>query len=284
MIGEFFNTYFCESITQYQGYNPVNTIVYMAILLFVSFFIIYPFFNKRGIKFDFQFFKNVFPYILLGSTVRIFEDMQLLERSCNPLELGFYTISPGIYIAVGLFAIFSLIISMKLGKRYGIDRLRFFGIFGYLVALPIAFVLLISLRNPIEFLFVYFIVFFIVVILYCVFKFFNLELFHNKLNIAALAGQALDGAATFTALVFFPKFSEQHVVSNLLIDGVNSLTNTTFFGPFAFLIVKVSLVLFIIYFLDQEVKNKNLCSFIKIFIIILGFAPGIRDSFSLGVL
>ncbi|MBU1120968.1 DUF63 family protein, partial [Candidatus Micrarchaeota archaeon] len=43
MIAEFFNTYFCESITQYQGYNPVNTIVYIAILLFVSFFIIYPF-------------------------------------------------------------------------------------------------------------------------------------------------------------------------------------------------------------------------------------------------
>ncbi|MFH1545117.1 MAG: DUF63 family protein [archaeon] len=284
MIAEFFNTYFCESITQYQGYNPVNTIVYIAILLFVSFFIIYPFFHKKGIKFDFSFFKNVFPYILLGSTVRIFEDMHLLERSCNPLELGFYTISPGIYIAVGLFAIFSLIVSMKLGKRYGIDRLRFFGVFGYLVALPITFFHLLQLRNPIEFFFVYFLVFFIVVILYYVFRHFDLELFKDKLNIAALAGQALDGAATFTALAFFPRFSEQHVVSNFLIEGVNSLTNTTFFGPFAFMMVKVSLVLFIIYFLGQEVKNKNLCNFIKIFIIILGFAPGIRDSFSLGVL
>jgi uncharacterized membrane protein len=278
MVFAFIKKYFFDPIEEYSGYNPVNTVVYGIILLAVSFYLIYPFFKRRGIKFDWDFFKAVFPFILFGSTFRVFEEKTsavfFFERSSNPLSFGYYVVSPGIYIAVGLLTIFLLVASIKIGKRLNKSPLKIFKLFGWLLALPIVFFHILHLTHPIEFLFVLATVIAIILALIVVFKFLNLRLLKDKLNIATLASQTTDGIATFTALTFFKSYSEQHVLSNLIIQN---------FSPAAFVLVKIALVLLIIYFVDKEVEDQTLKNFIKIFIIILGFAPGIRDTFSLGL-
>ncbi|MEW6295651.1 MAG: DUF63 family protein [Candidatus Diapherotrites archaeon] len=284
MISDFFQEYFVKPIIDYSGYNLVNTIVYAAILLFVSFKIIFPFFAKRGISFDFNFVKAVFPYIVLGSTLRIFEDLQLITRNPFPWELGYYFVSPGIYIMIGLFTIVALYASIKAGKKNLYKALKIFGAIGLIADIPVVLFLLFKLKHVQEFIQVLLIVAVVVILIKFLSNKLKTKIFKDNSSLMVAAGQAMDGGATFTALTSFSTFSEQHVVSNFLMDAVNNATNSTFFGPFAFLLVKIVIALLIIYFAETEIKDAKLKNFIKVFVIIIGFAPGIRDSFSLGVL
>mgnify|MGYP001562544169 CR=1 FL=1 len=278
MAEDFITKFFINPIINYEGYNPINTIVYALILLAIAFWFIYPFFSKRGIKFDWQFMKAVFPYIVLGSTLRVFEETYsnvfLFARSANPLELGFYTITPGIYIAIGVFAILSLLFSIWASKKINKPTTTIFGIIGIIPAAIIVLYELTKLTRLFEFAFVFFALAIVLGILYIVLNFLKLPIFKDKLSIMAIAGHSMDGIATFTALTFFSTFSEQHFVSNFIIQT---------FSPLAFVAVKVVLITVIVYLLDKEVDDKNLNGFLKILIAILGFAPGIRDTFSLGL-
>ncbi len=278
MVLELWHEFFARPILEYSGYNVVNTLVYGAVLLGVAFGLVYPFFKKRGINFDYGFFKAVLPYIILGSTFRIFEEANssvfFFQRSANPLELGFYMVSPGIYVLMGVLAIISLYASLRLAPKIGMNPLRMFGLAGWVAVLPVVFFQLLHLTRPIEFLFVWVAVGVIVAGLYHAFRLLKKNVLKERLNVAALAAQATDGVATFTALGFFSSYSEQHVVSNFIIQN---------FSPAAFVVVKVALALLILYFVDKEIESSSLRNFIKIFIIILGFAPGIRDAFSLGL-
>src|SRR3989344_2100965 len=93
---DFIQQYFFDPILEYSGYNIVNTLVYGIILLVVAFYLVYPFFNRKGVKFDTKFALAVLAFVLFGSTIRILEDLRIFGRSANPLDPGFYTITPGI--------------------------------------------------------------------------------------------------------------------------------------------------------------------------------------------
>ena len=47
--------------------------------------------------------------------------------------------------------------------------------------------------------------------------------------------------------------------------------------------IAVGLILAILHYVDKEIQNENLRNFIKLFLIILGFATGLRDLMTLGV-
>jgi uncharacterized membrane protein len=98
------------------------------------------------------------------------------------------------------------------------------------------------------------------------------ELVYDKLNLLAVGGQALDGTATFVATQLLT-CGEQHPLSNAIL-GV---------FPVLFVLIKVAVAFAIIYYVDKEIEDPNLRGFIKVFIMILGFAPGIRDAFTVGV-
>ncbi|MFH1255910.1 MAG: DUF63 family protein [Candidatus Diapherotrites archaeon] len=271
-IGEFVQKYFVESITQYQGYNLVNTLVYIAILLAVSFFIIYPLLAKRGVKFNLKFMLAVFPYIVFGSTIRILEDLRIFARSANPFEPGFYSVSPGIYIAVGLLAVFCLLLSLFLAKKLNKDYLKIFGIIGWVLAIPIVIFDLAKFIEPMQFIGIIALTAALTGIAYFIGKAFRKDFFADLLGIFPIAGQALDGSATFFA-VGLSNCGEQHVASNIILN----------IHPLLFPIVKVALALAIVYFVKAEIKNENLRGFALVFIAIMGFAPGIRDVFTVAV-
>ncbi len=276
MASDFLSNFFCDPILQYSGYNIVNTLIYGIILLVVAFKLVYPFFTKKGISFDARFLWAVLPYIVLGSSFRIYEDLKLLPRSCNPLEFSFYTISPGIYILIGILTILALGVSIIVANRtkqspymvfagFGVI-LAFFNLVAFsqfvdrwwvIAAVPIGTLLLTIAAT----------------IITAKIEQLKTLLQHNQLNQTVFFGQVLDGFATFTAIQFF-NFGEQHVFSNFIIQT---------FSPVAFLIVKILLMLAVLYFIDKEIEDKNLAGFIKIFVAIIGFAPGIRDTLLIGV-
>lgn len=280
MVSDLINDFFIQPIASHSGYNLINTLVYAAILLGIAFFVVFPFFKKRGIKFDFSFFKAVFPFIVLGSTLRIFEEsyssvyLPAFGRSTDPLTFGFYMISPGIYIFIGLLTIFSLFISLFLSKPLNKEPLKIFMAIGIILSVPIVLCHLFNLTHPIEFFFVFVLTGIIVFAAKLISEKMNFGILSTNLNLAVLFGQTLDGVATFTALSFFPSFSEQHVLSNFVIET---------FSPAAFILVKVLLALAVLWYVDKDIKDEKVRNFIKLFVIIIGFAPGIRDAFSLGL-
>ena len=259
--------------TSLQGYNIVNTAVYGIILLVVAFFIVFPFLDKRKVKFDFKFMLSLLPYIVFGSTARVIEDLGIFQRSMNPLEFGYYTYTPGIYIAVGLLAIASLFVSRFLSAKMKIDFYKLFAGIWILFALPVVCFNLLYFKVWAGFfgilalaaVLTYFIIF--------VYQKLGKKLFEDNMNKVALFGQALDGGATYVALNFF-SCGEQHVVSRAIIENL---------GPAAFPLIKIALVVLILGYLEKEIKDKNLKGFIKIFITIIGLAPGIRDLFTVAV-
>ena len=269
---DFIQQYFLDPIINYSGYNFVNTLAYGIILLVVAFYLVYPFFNKKGIKFDFRFATAVLAFVLFGSTMRILEDLKIFPRAADPLNPAFYTITPGIYIAVGIFTILALIFSMWLSKRINKDAIKIFGAIGIAATIPFVVFDLLNFKEPFYFALILLMWIIVMTFAYLIAKKLKPELVSDNLNLLAVAGQGLDGTATFVATQML-SCGEQHPLSDAIL-GV---------APLLFVLVKVAIAFAIIYYVDKEIEDPNLRAFIKIFIMILGFAPGIRDSFTVGV-
>ncbi len=275
MVFDAIYDFFCKPIVEYSGYNLVNTIVYAAILLAVAFWLVLPWLKRSGFPLDHRFLLAVIPFILFGSSFRILEDLRLLQRSCDPFSVWFYTITPGIYIATGILTIVALWLSLKIGKKDAEKTLKIFGGIGLIFALPVLVFLLtrFTVWNG----------FFGVLFLAAVLSFIakhgtkwwkkTKPILESKLNRMVFFGQMLDASATFISIQFY-NCSEQHVLSAGIIGS---------FGPFAFVVVKFALMLLVLYYADKEVEDAKTRDFIKILVAIIGFAPGIRDALTLAV-
>ncbi len=272
MLQDLWYEFFCRPAIEYGGYNLVNTLVYGAILLAVGFFVVFPLLDRRGIKFNFRFALSLLPYIFLGSTFRVLEDLRLVERSCNPLEAGFYTYTPGIYIAVFAVVILALVSARIASRKFGISFYKIFGGIGAIAVIPLLAFHFLNFRTWLGFFEVIAVSAVLVVLAKLATEKFKKGFFSNKMNLLALGGQVLDGSATFVATQFF-RCGEQHVLSDIVLKAF----------PFGFILIKIALVIVILHYVDKEIKNKNLRNFIKLFLIILGFATGLRDLFTLGV-
>jgi len=271
MIGDIINTYFLEPLYNpaVQGYNLVNTLVFVGILLAVSFFLLYPQLNRRGIKFNFHFMLAMFPYILFGIGVRVIEDMGILPRSHLFWELGFWTVTPGIWIMVAVVVIAGLVLAKKLENK---AKFGFHGIlagFGALFALP---VLLFNMAQFVAWPWFFAILAGVVLVTGLVWLAVGRlkeGFFKDRLNALAVGGQAMDGVATVIATQAL-NCGEQHPLSLAILD-VNGLL---------YILVKVALALLIVYYVDKEIRDKNLNGFIKVFITIIAFSTGTRNLFT----
>ncbi|MFH0955069.1 MAG: DUF63 family protein [Candidatus Micrarchaeota archaeon] len=280
MAADFVFEYFCKPILQREGYNLVNTGVYAAILLVIAFGLVIPWLKKTKLPLDHRFLAALLPFIVLGSGFRVFEDLGLVHRSCNPLSPWFYTITPGIYIAVGILTILALWISLKINGKNTPEKnpsriFKIFGGIGIVLTLPVLFFL--GTRTIVwdGIAGVFFLAALTTAIAVLASKRFSKtkKLFEILLNRLVFFGQMLDANATFVSLQFY-NCSEQHVLSAGIISS---------FGPFAFVIVKFALMYLVLYFADKEIEDEKTRQFVKILIGIIGFAPGIRDALTLGV-
>jgi uncharacterized membrane protein len=98
--------------------------------------------------------------------------------------------------------------------------------------------------------------------------------FQDRALAMVVAGQALDGAATFFVIDVFSKVSgvayfEQHVLGGF-IGG--------FFGTFfVFYLLKVGIAFAAAHVLREEKMDAEDRNYVALILIIMGFAPGIRD-------
>ena len=265
--------FFGKRIAEHGQYGPVEYFVYAIIMFGLSFFVIYPALTKRGVKFDYKFMISLLPYILLGAGIRVLEDLHLLPRSFSPLEAGYWVITPGIYVSIAVVTIACFFIARMLSQNMQWNFNKTFAGLGIVLAAP---VIIFEIMNFLAWGGVIMVLALVAVILGTVVLLFNkftkYEIMKSNLNILVLASQLLDGNATFVSTQFF-RCGEQHPLSEFFLN----------IFPFSFVLVKIALVLLILHYVDKEIENENLRGFVKIVVIILGFATGLRDILTLGV-
>jgi uncharacterized membrane protein len=285
-MADFLTEYFIRPMTDpsVQGYNIVNTIV-LIIILIIACGAIYFILNKKT-KFNYDFMLAMIPYVLFGISMRVI--MHQIEagllflpgiiKTANPLELGFYFFTPGIWILTFILVIIGLLTS-EIHKELKTKRLLYFGII--VAIIPTLFNFLQFNNWPI-FLFSFILILIVSYgLCYLVNKYTKYKILNDKLNFLIVLGQGFDGIASAVAIAFF-NFSEQHVFSKMLMD----------IHPGLFILIKISLAILICYSLDdyakeqkENDKNKtNLINFIKIIIAILGLATGLASLFKLGII
>ncbi|MGB9635115.1 MAG: DUF63 family protein [Candidatus Micrarchaeia archaeon] len=281
----FIEDYFVRPIVEYEGYNPVNTTVYAVIALAAAYGI-YVLFTRKGIRFDERFISNILPYILLGSTVRVITDsidshvmhkylsggvgwLYELIISSHLYDRTFITVSPGIYVIIGLFTVITMYLAYAIGKDREMSKLvSVLWLAHLLVLVPMVVnlqyaIMIIAIAAGIT-------------ILYTQIK--------GKSSVAfwwlIVFSQALDGSATFVTLDIYNEvcggcYAEQHVLANAISD---------YFGKswLPFLVLKVILAVLAVEILENE-KNANEKNYICLLIVIFGLAPGVRDLLRLAV-
>ncbi len=273
------------------GYNFVNTLTYI-ILLIIACAVIYFILNKK-VEFNKKFFIAIIPYILIGISMRVL--MHQIEagnliisgitKTADPLQIGFWFFTPGVWILTFAIVIIGLLIS-KIYKELNHKRLFWFGT---IIATPLILFNLSNFNNWNWFIGTLILIAFVTYALcWLIDKFSPYRILEDPLNIFIVAGQAIDGIASVIAITFF-NFSEQHVVSNIIIN----------IHPALFAGIKLVLAILICYSLDdymiesitkhtskpgRSLNRKNIIGFIKVIIAILGFATGLASLFKMGLI
>lgn len=229
-------------------------------------------FFKDKIHYDEGFVRAVLCFVLFGSTIRVVTDsidshvfapitpIHAFVLDSHLWDYSYFTVTPGIYLVTALLLLVSLVVLCFL-KR--VEWLKYVGLAlwlpHFILLLPFmryagyAIPILVLAAIPAYIAYIY---------------------FKNPILAAVVAGQALDGAATFFVIDIFSKISginyfEQHVFS----AGIGELTGTYF----SFYLLKVGLAFAAAYVLQKEKMENEDRNFIALVLMIMGFAPGIRD-------
>ena len=266
----FIYDYFIRPIWERSGYNMVNTLAYAAIAIIAVFGLRKAL--KGRVPIDDAFVRNVLCFVLLGSTMRVVTDaidngkllpvtpLHAFVLDSHVWDYGYFTVTPGIYIVTAAIMLASLAI-LHFAKRT-----EWLWLVGLALWAPHFFLLL-----P----FMSYAIYALPIIILAAIPAYAAWLYFKDYALALIvAGQALDGAATFFVIDFFSKISgvqyfEQHVVGGFI---------GTFFGTFfAFYLVKVALAFGAAYALKTEKMDDEDKRYIALVLMIMGFAPGIRD-------
>ena len=279
---DFINEFFIRPITDptVSGYNIVNTVVLISIML-IACCIIY-FVLRKKVTFNYDFLIAMIPYILFGIRMRVIMhqieagilSLPSIFKTANPLELGFWFFTPGIWILTFSLVVIGLLIG-EIWKNLKTKRVLYFGII--IMILPLLFNFS-QFNNWTIFILVGLLILGISYgIYYLIDKFTKYKIRKDKINFLIILGQGIDGIASAIAIAFF-SFSEQHVLSNILMN----------IHPGLFAGVKLIIAVLICYSLDdyarEQPKRKNVLKFIKIIIAILGLATGLASLFKLGII
>ncbi|MFH1447595.1 MAG: DUF63 family protein [Candidatus Micrarchaeota archaeon] len=295
----FFEDHFISPIWDKTGYNAINTPVYAVIALAAA-YMMYLILKKEKIRIDRNFVLSVIPFILLGSTLRSLVDAVdrgTMQANADALfgllgfiysthiyDYGYLTVSPGIYIVIGLLTFFSVLAANRLKKPMLAPA---FG--GVLWAFH--FILLVPMMK--------YLAFGALVIALALlggaagYLYLKRQGLRPFASIAVFA-HALDGAATYVTIDLWNRFEplctelrhcygEQHILS----DAIGQFGNV-FFGPgriylggfFLFYLVKLLFSGAAAVVIEKDSKGDEK-DFILLLLIIFGFAPGMRDLLTL---
>ncbi len=291
----FFEQYFIQPIWDRTGYNPVNTITYGIIALLAAYGM-YLVLKKEKIHIDQKFVLSIIPFILLGSTIRSVVDavdrgamgahrdalFGLLGavQDSHIYDYGYITVTPGIYVVIGLLTFFSVLIANRLKKP------MLAPVFGLILWIPHIVILLPMMAYWVYGLLVMALAFLGGLAGYFYLKRAGVRPFASLV----VFSHAFDGAATYITINIWNKFEpacfklghcygEQHVVSAGLGDFGNMLF-APIGGYFLFFLVKLLFSTVAAEVTEKDAKGEER-DFIILLLIIFGLAPGVRDILTL---
>lgn len=266
----FIYEYFVRPIWDHSGYNTVNTLTYAAIAIAAVYAIYRILLGRIGI--DRRFIAGVMCFVLFGSTVRVVTDsidtgvfapatpIHQWVLDSHIYDYGYLTTTPGIYLVTA----FLLFVSM--GVLHALKRMELLGYAGLALWLP-HFLLLVPFMSYAAYAIP-------VLLMAAIPAYLAYAWLKDPVLSAIVAGHSLDGAATFFVIDIFSgisgiSYGEQHVFS----AGIGG-----FFGTFfAFYLLKVAISFAAAYLLSKEKMDAQERNYMALVLMIIGFAPGIRD-------
>jgi uncharacterized membrane protein len=269
-MDNFIYDYFIRPIWERSGYNIVNTLAY-AVVAIASIYAISRALKGR-VAIDRTFIWGVMAFVLFGSTVRVVTDsidngkflpispLHELVLGSHIYDYGYLSVTPGIYFVTAALMLGTL------AALHLLKRTELLAYVGLALWLP-HFLLLLPFMG-------YAIYALPILALAAIPAYAAFRHFKDAALALVVAGQSLDGAATFFVIDVFSKVSgiqyfEQHVVGGFI---------GTFFGTFfAFYLLKVGIAFAAAYALQKERMDDEDRNYIALVLMIMGFAPGIRD-------
>jgi uncharacterized membrane protein len=273
----FLDDYFINPILQNGWFNPVNTVVYSLILI-VAVFIVYKILNKMNIKIDKHFFLAVLPFIFWGSSTRVLHDAAfagILSPELNAFYGAPIFPTPGSYFITFMLAFSVFLISVGIQKLSKVPYWK--TMFSAGAALSILNIYFLPVLNFYPLILIAGLTLFWMFLFYIPSRSFQHKFFKKRyphlkkifspVNQLILGAHLLDASATFIALSLYG-YLEQHVVPRLIFPLA---------GPVGMFILKISVVIPVLWIIDVYAEDRNFRNFLKLVVLILGLAPGLRD-------
>lgn len=269
-ILQFINNYYLNPIQNDSGYNPINTITW-ALILGACIFGVIKLLNRLNIKVDEKFILSVLPFVLAGSSLRVIEDAGVFRE-----PLSYLFITPNIYFVVFVATVICLLVSRWLQSAGRVKDFHMafagLGVIWFLVNIAVL-VHVEDISRPYVPIIVLVAGTLITLAAYWIAKYSGSELLSNKLNSTILWAHLADASSTIVGVDLLGYY-EKHVVPAYLID----LAGT------AVVMYPLKLMIFIpvLYLLDSQFneneESRNLRTFVKMVIIILGLSPAVRNT------
>src|SRR4030042_732788 len=248
---EFIERYYIDPIRLGTGYNFVNSLTY-ALLFVGAIYMFSIFLNRSRIRIDKRFAVAVIPYVVLGSFVRVLEDVHIFTN--------YLLVTPMIW-AVFIFGVFFLLfISRLIERKFGVPYFKtMFLAAVLLISVPVSLLLF---KNLYGMLLVS--AFFLPwIIASCLTKW----SIQNKLVSLAHIFDATVSAVSISYFGFF----EQYPIPRFL-SSVN---------PLLYITVKAAVVVGFMILIDKFSKEREFNNYLKLIIGILGLGPGLRNFIAL---
>lgn len=264
-IWEFINRYYVGPIVTDSGYNIVNTLTW-AMVLVLCVYILHSLkvFKRLGVTIDQRFVIGVVCYVLFGSSLRVLVDADIFAP---PLKYIFIT--PNIYFIVFAITMALLMLSLHIYKERYYISFAAIGLGLTSVNIGVLFWLE-GITHHGEALLIVALAVLITASIYMGAGFAKIEFLRGRFNIAILGAHLLDASSTTVAIDVLTGYQGKHVVENYLID----LTGT---GAVMYPL-KLLLLIPMLYLIDSEFDEIELRDLLKLVVLVLGLAPGCRNT------
>ncbi len=271
MLNNLFEKYFWSGIKNDSAYNWLDTTVYALIFVGAIWFLYDKFFKAKKIKINRQFIVALTGWIIFGSSLRASEDAGIYQTVL--------LVTPFFYVTAFAVSFSLLLVAMHFGRKC--PYLKSWGAAGYLLG---AFLIMnLPLKNLYGMLNVLF-----VWLLWCGLFFGILIKFPKYLsrwNFATLSAQMLDASSTFVALTFYSNFWEKHVLGSTLMSFFEARNILLISGSVSWIMfaLKLAVVPVVLYAIDKYGETDGEKNFLKMIILMLGLAVGLRNTLEIGM-
>lgn len=244
-----------------EGYTLWSSLFYSATLCVVGGWVLM-LLKRLDCKVDWKFILALFPYIILGSVLRVMEDAGTISAPWSVL-----VISPIIYFVLTALIILVIYVVYRL-KFSRNNQLYTIGVFGTVVLL-VSLALLFHGRDVVQkdsgLLFGAL----LIVCSLSVLVLLKSKTFHQGEHLLTAVSHMIDGTATFIGVAYLGYY-EKHPLPSMLISR---------FGAWVMFPLKIGMLAFVFFAMKSMKKetDNDVYHIVWLAVMVLGLAPGVRD-------